>query len=297
MLKSIFDDLKYGLRSGSTVTKIILVNAIVFVVFGVILKSFLPAVYDLLIPFLALSSDVVWNLTHPWVFITHIFIHAGFFHILWNMLQFYWFGNIVGDLVGDKKILALYIYGALMGVILYLVSFHFILPENYIGAYAVGASAAVMAVTVAAGILAPDYKLHLLLVGPVSIKYIVLFFVIADLVGTTGMINTGGHFAHLGGAIWGWIFISNLKSGRDFSIGFNKFVGYLNEKLSVLWNRPKMKVVHKDSGNYSRDRAGKSRSEHMQEVDRILEKIHRHGYESLTAEEKQFLFDAGKNND
>jgi len=297
MFKSIFDDLKNGLRFGSAVTKIILINVVVFVVFGVILKSFLPGVYDLMIPFLALSSDMVWNLTHPWVFITHIFIHAGFFHVLWNMLQLYWFGNILGDLIGDKKIPALYIYGALTGVVLYLISVHFILPENYIGAYALGASAAVMAVTVAAGILAPDYKLYLLLIGPVSIKYIVLFFVIADLVGTTGMINTGGHFAHLGGAIFGWIFISNLKSGNDFSVGFNKFVGYLTEKMAGLFSRPKMKVIHKNSGLNHRDFDSKSKSGHLKEVDRILEKIHRHGYESLTTEEKQCLFDAGKNED
>jgi len=297
MFKSIFHDLKYGLRSGSTVTKIILINVLLFVVVGVILKSFIPDVYDWLVPYLALSSDLVWNLTHPWVIITHIFIHAGIWHVLWNMLQFYWFGNILGDLIGDKKILALYMYGAFSGVILYLVSYHFILPEHYIGAYAFGASAAVMAVTVAAGFLAPDYKLHLILIGPVSIKYIVLFMVISDLVGTTGMINTGGHFAHLGGALFGWIFISNLKSGNDLSIGFNKFVGYLMEKITGIISKPKLRVTHKSPGFKHENRYGANKSGHLREVDRILEKIHRHGYDSLTKEEKKVLFDAGKNED
>lgn len=297
MLRSVFDDLKYHLRFGSTVTRIILLNVLIFVVYGVFIKTFLPGVYDLMIPWLALSSDIIWNLTHPWVLISHIFIHAGFFHILWNMLQFYWFGNILSDLIGDQKILALYIYGALSGVVLYLVSYHFILPENYIGAYAFGASAAVMAVTVAAGVLAPDYKLHLILVGPVSIKYIVLFLFVADLIGTTGMINTGGHFAHLGGALFGWIFISNLRSGRDFSVGFNKFVRYLTEKFSAFFSKPKLRVAHKNTGLNSRQHTRGPKSEHIMEVDRILEKIHRHGYASLSDEEKKVLFDAGKNED
>lgn len=296
MFTSIWKDILEMLKNGSMLTRLIIVNILVFVVIGVFFRYLFPPVYEVLIHYLALSSDFWWDLKHPWVFITHLFLHDGIYHIFWNMLLYYWFGTIIGDLVGDHKILPLFIYGGLMGALVYLVSYYFILPSSMIGARAVGASAAVMATVVAAGVLAPDYKVRLILIGPVSIKYIVIVLLIMDMIGTTSNMNTGGHFAHLGGALMGWFFISNLKNGTDLSIGFNRvwerFVNLfrpVNQRKTSLKIKFKKGEVQKKGGTGQRPD-----QDHQRRVDEILDKINKKGYDQLTDEEKEFLFLASK---
>lgn len=297
MFRSIWEDMKDMLKNGTMLTRLIVLNIIVFVVLGVFIRYLFAPVYPTLLNYLALSSDIWWNLKHPWVFITHMFMHAGLYHIFWNMLLYYWFGTIVGDLVGDKKILPLFIYGGLLGAVIYLVSYAFILPGNLAG-HAIGASAAVMATVIAAAVIAPDYKIRLILIGSVSIKYIAVVLLIIDLIGTTGMNNTGGHFAHLGGALFGWFFASNLKRGNDLSIGFNKFVDRILQFFQGVSGTGKsnLKVSHKTSDKTRRTGQAKSKKEgDMQaRVDKILDKINEKGYDQLTDEEKEFLFIASK---
>jgi membrane associated rhomboid family serine protease len=291
--------MKDMLRNGTMLTRLIVINIIAFVVIGVFIRYLFTPVYPQLLDYLALSSDILWNLRHPWVFITHMFLHAGFFHIFWNMLLYYWFGTIVGDLVGDKKILPLFIYGGLLGAAVYLVSYAFILPDHLAG-HAIGASAAVMATVMAAAVIAPDYKIHLILIGPVSIKYVAVVLLIIDLIGTTGMNNTGGHFAHLGGALFGWFFASNLKRGNDLSVGFNRFLDRARLFISrILKGQPsRLKVTHrekrkKDAPERPKTKSGMDKST-QDRVDEILDKINEKGYEQLTDEEKEFLFLASK---
>lgn len=297
MFRSILQDIKDMLKNGSMLNKLVIVNILVFVVVGVLIRYLIPSVYQLLIPYLALSSDIVWNLKHPWVLITHMFVHDGIYHIFWNMLLYYWFGTIVGDLLGDKKILPLFIYGGLTGAFIYLFSYYFILPQSFMGATAVGASAAVMATVVAAGVIAPDYKIRLILIGSVSIKYIVIVLLLMDMIGTAGNNNTGGHFAHLGGALFGWFYISSLKKGNDLSAGFNR----LWDKLSMVFAGKKlrkstMKVSHRSDKSQVNKRKKASKDPDFQKrLDEILDKINELGYESLTDEEKEFLFLASKN--
>jgi membrane associated rhomboid family serine protease len=296
MFRSILDDVREMLQRGNMLTRLIVVNILLFVVIGVLIRYLLPGVYNGMIDYLALSSDIWWNIKHPWVFITHMFLHDGIYHIFWNMLLYYWFGSIIGDLIGDNKILSLYIYGGLTGVVLYLLSYYFILPPDMIGARALGASAAVMATVVAAGVLAPDYKVRLILIGTVSIKYIVIALLIMDMIGTTTNNNTGGHFAHLGGALFGWYFIYSLKNGNDLSIPFNRFL----EKIRLLFDpekrkRTNMKVSHKGGQQAVAPSKKPKRDQETQEkVDKILDKINEKGYDQLTKEEKEFLFWASK---
>lgn len=296
MFKSIWEDVKEMLRNGTMLTRLIVINIIVFVVFGVFIQYLFKPFYPTVLDYLALSSDIVWNLKHPWVFITHMFMHAGIYHIFWNMLLYYWFGTIVGDLVGDKKILPLFIYGGLMGAVIYLISAAFILPGQLAG-HALGASAAVMATVIAAAVIAPDYKIRLILIGPISIKYIAVVLLIIDLIGTTGMSNTGGHFAHLGGAFFGWFFASNLKRGNDLSIGFNRFMERILQVFSRAPGRGKtrLKVSHKARKKTKSSSLSSQKEKDMQaRVDQILDKINEKGYEQLTEEEKEFLFIASK---
>lgn len=297
MFRSIWEDMKDMLRNGTMLNRLIVINIIVFVVIGVFIQYLFKPIYPAVLDYLALSSDIVWNLKHPWVFITHMFMHAGLYHIFWNLLLYYWFGTIVGDLVGDKKILPIYIYGGLMGAVIYLITAAFIMPQQLAG-HALGASAAVMATVIAAAVIAPDYKIRLILIGPISIKYIAVVLLIIDLIGTTGMSNTGGHFAHLGGALFGWFFASNLKRGNDLSLGFNNFL----DRILHLFRgasgtgKTRLKVSHKSRKKTKKEARSSSKKEKEMQarVDQILDKINEKGYEQLTEEEKEFLFIASK---
>jgi len=152
-----------------------------------------------------------------------------------------------------------------------------------------------MATAVAAGVLAPDYKVRLILIGPVSIKYIVIVMLIMDMIGTTGNINTGGHFAHLGGALFGWFFVSNLRRGNDLSIGFNNFIDKIGSFLSGKSKnkRTKLKVSHRKEGSVNIP-AKKVDATFQKRLDEILDKINVKGYDQLSDEEKDFLFLASK---
>lgn len=310
MVNSIWEDIKQQYRMGNMVTKIILWNLGVFLflfLLMVVLKIsnhwVLPPLFNKVIYFFSISNDWWHNITHPHVFLTHMFLHEGFGHIFFNMLLFYYFGRIVGDLIGNNRVLPLYLLGGLAGAIMYFISINTL---GYGGGgthYAYGASAAVMATVLAAGTLSPDYIMNLLLIGPVKIKYIVAVLFLIDLGGVSGDINTGGHFAHLGGALFGWFFIWQLQKGNDWSIPVNRFLSKIQNLLnniSVNKKRPRPTMAYKNTENKQRKTASKSTTSsssnksHQAKLDAILEKIKADGYDSLTQAEKEFLFRASK---
>jgi len=293
------------------VTRIIIVNLAVFVFINVVKillylsnGGFTPEFYFTFRNFFCISSDWQHNLSHPWGIITSMFLHEGFWHILWNMLFLYWFGRIVGDFIGNQRVLPLYLLGGICGGIIYFFSAN-LLPFGGGGiGYALGASAAVMAIVVASGVISPDYIMRLLFLGDVKLKYIVAVLVFLDLIGVAGNYNTGGHFAHLGGAFFGWLFVYQLRNGNDWSVPVNKLLHNISSFFQNLFsnksNRPKViyknpnlkKKWHQRSSGHSV--SDKENTSHQEKLDAILEKIKQSGYESLTAEEKEFLFDASK---
>lgn len=310
MVNSIWEDIKQQYRNGNMVTKIILWNLGVFLVTFLLYVSLkigngwvLPPVYQKVIYFFSISNDWRHNLTHPYVIITHMFFHAGFMHVLFNMLLFYYFGRIVGDFIGNHRILPLYLLGGLAGAIMYFVTINTL---GYGGGgihYAYGASAAVMATVIAAGTLSPDYLMNLILLGPVKIKYIVAVLFLIDLGGVASDANTGGHFAHLGGALFGWFFIWQLRKGKDWSIPVNQLLSKIQTIPSLLsgsGKRPRPTMVYKKDPNTPKSKpkttptSHTDNKSHQAKVDAILEKIKADGYESLTQEEKEFLFRASK---
>ncbi len=311
MVRSIIQDVKQEFNQGNMVTRIIIVNLAIFVFINVIkILLFLsnggitPESYFTFRNFFCISSDWKHNLTHPWVIITSMFLHEGFWHILWNMLFLYWFGRIVGDFIGNQRILPLYLLGGITGGVIYFFSAN-LLPFGGGGiGYALGASAAVMAIVVASGVISPDYIMRLLFLGDVKLKYIVAVLVFLDLIGVAGNYNTGGHFAHLGGAFFGWLFVFQLRNGNDWSVPVNKFFNQISSYFQNLFSRKSNhpKVIYKNpklkkkwhqrySGHSTSD---KENTSHQERLDAILEKIKQSGYESLTEEEKAFLFDASK---
>jgi membrane associated rhomboid family serine protease len=285
-------------RRDNAVNQFIIINALVFAVLIIFQAILFLAqsrdIYTLVLRQLALSSDGLVLLRHPWTLLTYAFVHENFFHILFNMLNLYWFGQIIREYLGDRRLISLYVLGALAGGVFFLLAYNF-LPvfQPRIGQPVIGASAAVTAIIVAAATLLPDYTFMLILLGPVKIKWIAAVVVIISLAGINGG-NPGGEITHLGGALLGFLFVKQLKAGRDMGqpvVATGTWLG------RVFQRGPAMKVTHRNatsnSGRPAASTAGPTATP-PEEVDLILDKISRSGYESLSKEEKQKLFRASQ---
>ena len=293
MLQSIVDDIKAQFSYGNMITRIMLVNLFVFLVL-LIIRAFSPpetGIYQAFINNLALSSDGWTLLKRPWTLFTHMIMHEGLWHLAWNMLMLYWFGRIVGDLAGDRRILPLYIIGGLAGAAFYLI---YAQLASINGGTALGASGAVMCFVVASGFLAPEYNLRLLLIGNVRLKYVAAVLVLLDLVTISDGSSPGGSFAHLGGAIMGGVFVHMLRRGIDFTRPFQRMGKKLTLKDFEKHKVP-MTVVHNKKRPKKEAPRNTRTIDTQQRVDEILDKINATGYDSLTPEEKDFLYQASKN--
>lgn len=304
MFRSILDDIKFQFRTGNMITRIVIINVALFVLINVIYffsthlnAGQTPAFYRELVHYLSVSSSYKEFFLRPWTWITSMFLHQGFWHLLWNMLFLYWFGRITGDLIGDHRILPIYILGGLVGSLAFLLSAHLIGYSGGATVYALGASGAVMALVTASGVLAPDYRMRLILIGEVKLKWVVATLIFLDLIGTASNINTGGHFAHLGGVLIGYIYIVQLRAGNDIG----GWIEAIRDKVEGLFTgsgrqaprRAKMNVVHRSSGSRPQRTSPAERSvDFQEELDRILDKIKATGYDSLNEEEKEFLYQA-----
>lgn len=229
--------------------------------------------------YLAVPSYLPKLLIRFWTPLTYMFLHSGFFHILFNMLWFYWLGSIFQEYLGGKKLVDLYIIGGLAGAFLYVL-FYNVFPlfaDVRMFSTTVGASAAVMAIIVATATLLPDYTIQLMFLGSVKLKWIALFYVLFDLISITGP-NAGGEISHIGGAIAGFFYIKHIQGSTMLGKAFQRF------------SKPKtLQVVSK---NYAKSSTTLRSKE--EEIDSILDKISQSGYASLTKKEKETLFNASK---
>lgn len=294
MFDSIIKDIKYELNRGNMVTKIILINISIFIVFlltKVILTSLSAgddSLYNQLLSWIVLT-DLQNLLLHPWSLLTYSLIHQSLWQILFNMLLLYWFGQIAGDLIGDRRILPIYTFGAIIGGLL-AVTGSSILPGLHPGVFMImGATAPVMAIIVAAASLAPEYSMRLILIGNVPIKFIALVLVLLQIIGITSKVVAGGALAGLGGALTGYLFILFLRNGVDLS---TIFVRYKQVKPFIK-RRPNKKsklVSIFDSVKKYELKNKKLHSYPVEEqLDIILDKIKKQGKGSLTPEELDFL--------
>jgi membrane associated rhomboid family serine protease len=287
-------------RRDNALNQLIIINALVFAVM-IIVRALLhiaqqDGTYELIRRQLELSSSVPVLLRHPWTLLTYAFLHQDFFHILFNMLNLYWFGQIIREYLGDRRLVSLYILGALAGAAFFLLAYNF-LPvfRPQLGVTVIGASASVTAIIVAAATLLPDYTFMLFIIGAVKIKWIAVVVVLISLAGINGG-NPGGEITHLGGALLGFLFVKQLKAGRDMGrpvVAVGDWFGRLFQA------RPAMKVTHRSPVSVGRNTAaaaGKAAAGTTppEEVDLILDKISRSGYESLSKDEKQKLFRASQ---
>jgi membrane associated rhomboid family serine protease len=297
MSNPFFDDIKNQYKNGSVLIKLIFVNVAVFLglhLFGLLAWFFRVSNGSrLVVEWLALPADVSQLLFKPWTIISYMFLHEGVLHILFNMIVLYFGGTIFLNYLNGKKLVVTYLLGGLAGGLIYILAFNLlpIFNQVYTVSIALGASASVMAILVAAATYVPNYMVRLIFLGNVKFKHIAIGYVLLDLI-SIPQGNAGGHIAHIGGALFGFIYIQQLKKGKDFTLGFSRFLDMLK---SMLKPNKKMKVVYKNQGKTKTDQSyNNQKMDNQKKVDAILDKISKSGYESLTGEEKAILFDASK---
>lgn len=275
---SIVSDLKEQYRTGGAGVKLIFANIVVFVI--VRLMDFLSYVSDLgsaeALHWLAMPMQVADFVTKPWTLVTYQFVHYDFVHIAFNMLCLHWFGRLFSHLIGERLLLRTYLLGGIVGAVLCLVIQAF---SHSVGIL-LGASGAVLALLFAVAVFEPEYRVNIVFVGNIRLKYYALIFVAIDILSIAAWNNVGGHVAHLGGALLG------VALGLWWK---RNGVPQLKAENAYQPHRAKMKVVYGDKQcdiDYNTQKQARS-----QEVDRILEKIKLSGYDSLSKHERQTLFD------
>ncbi|HEX8506860.1 MAG TPA: rhomboid family intramembrane serine protease [Hymenobacter sp.] len=302
---SIVQDIRTAFsRRDNALVQLILLNVLVFAAVvlleAVTYLSQTFAVRVQVMRQLELSANLPVLIRHPWTVLTYAFTHKGFFHILFNMLNLYWFGQLLREYLGDRRLVSIYILGALAGAAVFLLAYNLIpvlQPAAAGGQAVLGASGAVTAIIVAAATLLPDYTFMLILIGPVKIKWIALALVLISLAGINGG-NTGGEIVHLGGALLGFVFIKQLQAGRDLgrpvqAVGnwFSRLTSRQPAMRVSTTRRPEPVTATSASGSKKPAAPGQPLQD---EIDNILDKISRSGYESLSKDEKQKLFRASQ---
>lgn len=303
---SILQDIRTAFsRRDNALMQLILLNVLVFVAVvlleAVVFLTQSPGVQLLVMRQLELSANLGVLLRHPWTILTYAFTHQGFFHILFNMLNLYWFGQLLQEYLGNRRLVSIYILGALAGAAVFLLAYNLIpvlQPAAAGGQMVLGASGAVTAIIVAAATLLPDYTFSLILIGPVKIKWIAAALVIISLAGINGG-NAGGEIVHLGGALLGFVFIKQLQAGRDLGRPVQAVGNWVSRltrprpamRVSSSARRPEPVAASAATGSKKPAVPGQPL---QNEIDSILDKISRSGYESLSKEEKQKLFRASQ---
>lgn len=288
-IKNILDNFKQQ----NTLIKLIVINVVVFLlltlakVVGVLFELPVPSLLD----YIALSSNPSIAVRHIWTLLTYMFVHYDFLHVLMNMLMLYWFGSIFLNYFTAKNMVALYILGGLAGALFYILTFntvpYFVKQGD---SYMIGASASVMAIIFAAAFYNKNLELNFFFVFRLKIIYIAWALFVFDIIALGNGSNLGGHIAHIGGAVLGYIYAVRFLKGKDITKGLNRMI----DKIANLFKpKPKMRVTYKNEREADYEYNERKHNE-AEEIDHILDKIKQSGYSSLNEKEKKRLFDASK---
>lgn len=300
-MNSIVDDIKKKYKEGSLLIKVIFVNVGVYIsilLLNVISKLFMGnegvnIVYEYIYPLLALHSGLLDIVLKPWTIVTHLFVHSlDAWHLIGNMFLLYFLGSLFLNYFSQKQLFGLYILGGIIGAAL-LILITNISPFFTSEVSAIGASAAVMAVAIAVCLYAPKNEVLLFGVFKVQLQWIALFLLISDLMFFYDG-NTGGHIAHLGGAATGFWFANSIKKGKDITEPINKIIASVSNLSKLFRKKSNLNVAHSNVRNMNDDDYNKLRKATQEEVDAILDKIGKNGYDSLSKAEKDLLFKFSK---
>ena len=292
---SILEDLKLQFKIGDVLTKLIFWNIAFFAIPSVVL-GILP-LFKVNIDYLnyvSLSTNPNDLLLKPWSIFSYAFCHSSILHILFNLIMLNFAGRLFLIFFNQKQLLSLYFVGSLFAGFVFLLSYMFFPALANVNTELVGASASVMAILFATVTYSPLMNIRLLLFGNVKLWHIALILIVIDLF-QLPMENTGGHLAHIGGAFFGYIYIRLLKNGTDICNWFTLIIDAFSSIFGSRKSKP-FKKVHRTYKAPAEKRVSKivTKDKVQQQIDEILDKISQSGYDSLSSEEKEFLFKAGK---
>lgn len=286
------DQLRYRIQQLNGAEKLILINVICFVL-PLFIKTLLflfnfPSA--MFFGWFELSSSWSDLLYKPWTLFTYSFLHSGFFHLFWNMYLLFFASRLFLNLFSPKTFFNVYFLGVLVGGFTFMASYSLFPAFQNSSPVMIGASAGVMAVLIFMSTYSPDFEVRLILFN-VKLRYIGLAFVLIDII-QIPYGNAGGHLAHLGGAGLGFFYVQRLNQGTDIGLPFERFI---DSVLKLFQRNSSLKTVYKNTSNKkSSDRSSQKDADLQHRIDEILDKISSSGYESLSKDEKDFLFRAGK---
>lgn len=293
-MANFIENIKNRLKNKDVLSWLMIINLVLFFILGIL--NFISFIFKIVnvnfLDYFGLSSDISIFETHPWTIFTYMFAHTQPLHFLLNIFFLSWFGKLFLNFFSGKNLGSLYILGGLSGAILYMICFNAIPYYIEMGhTMLIGASASVMAIIFAVAFYKSDLTLNLIFIGQVKIIYIALFIFLIDFISLGDVSNPGGHVAHIGGAIVGYIFAKQYLKGKDITKWMSQVIDFI-VNLRKPKPRKKMKVTYsKRANDYDYNQR---RNMQSLEIDRILDKIKSSGYSSLSSDEKKQLFDASK---
>ncbi len=286
---NIIDSVKAFFNQKSALSRLMLINISIWIIclfISVFTWLFNISDISFVTKLFAVPADISSLAEKPWSIFTYMFLQEKFWHLFFNMLMLYYGGQIFLQFFSQKQLLLTYIFGGLVGALFFILAFNaFPVFENTkTYAFALGSSASVLSILIAAATYQPEYRLNLFLLGQVKMKWIAIIFVVIDLLSIPKG-NSGGHIAHLGGALWGFLYAYLLKKDFDFYLIFKR--------------KARIKVKTRNTHNYHQrpktdEQYNAERAQEQEETDKILEKIAKNGYSSLSEKEKEFLFRQSK---
>lgn len=291
------NNLSYQFKTANIAIKVIVINVALFL-FARIGAWIIGSDPSSFMKWFVLPAEISNFLFQFWSVVTYSFLHFDFFHILWNMLILYWFSQFVLNLFTEKRFLTIYLLGAICGGFLFLLGYNLFPVLAGQRGFLIGASAGVLAIVVFIATYTPNTEVRIFMFT-LKLWHIALFMVLRDLIQLPTSGNAGGLIAHMGGALLGYIYAAQLKKGVDIGLGFEKTVDGISNYFKPKSRSP-LKTVHRKqkttpNKKYSASKvARRNKTDQQKQIDEILDKISKSGYESLSKQEKDFLFKAGK---
>lgn len=281
------EQLKYKYARLNVLEKIIAVNVIVFL-FAVLFRKVIPTVFS----YIYLPSNIWAFLSKPWTIVSYGFLHFDFLHLLFNMLWLYFLGRMMLNLFSPKMSLNIYFMGIITGGLVFLLGYN-VFPNIFsANAYVLGASAGVRALLIFICAYMPNKDIRFFTFN-LKLWWIGAVLVGLDILGIVNGNNQGGSLAHIGGAILGYVYAKQLVKGQDIGTGFGRFMDWFSALFKAK-QKVKMKTVHKKSKVAGYKKEEFNQFNNQKKIDAILDKISKSGYDSLSKEEKEYLFKAGK---
>lgn len=282
---SFIDTIKYKYKTGSIIEKLIYLNVVVFglTLFITIFQGLYKGQQNFLLQWFALDDNLDKFPTKPWSIISYGFLHADFIHLIFNMITLYFIGNLFIQYFSQKQALTFYLLGTLFGGILYVLSQNYFPLFEGMNSSLVGASAGISAIFIGIATYIPNYQLKIRFIGFVKFWHLALIWLSFDVLGLIGA-NAGGSFSHLGGSLFGFLYV-NQVSDKKINL-FGMFSSLFKRKEKPL------QTVHKSTKG--KQNTTKRSAPNQEQIDSILDKISTSGYDTLTKAEKEFLFKQGK---